>query len=174
MPRAPKVQYPRIVEMPAQKVATTSSKGDPNTEAQAAIGALFGSVYTLKFSMKKSGTGDFKVCGLKCRWPDAHLLPKDQWTGHWAIEVPDSVTELPQKTPEVPVKLGTWEYGTVAEILHVGPWSEEGPTVERLRQFIADNGYEIAGAHEEEYLTMPRAKVQKTLIRYQIRPVKPS
>jgi hypothetical protein len=39
----------------------------------------------------------------------------------------------------------------------------------RLHDFIVENGYEIAGVHEEEYLTMPKAKVQKTLIRYPIR-----
>ncbi len=170
MPPAPKTQYPRIVEMPAQRVATVTSVGDPNTAAEAELGALFGSVYTLKFAMKKSGVGDFKVCGLRARWPDAHLLPKDQWTGQWSLPIPDDITELPQKTPEIEVCLDTWEYGTVAEILHVGPYSEEGPTVQRLHAFIEESGYELAGPHEEEYLTSPRAKVQKTIIRYVVRP----
>jgi len=57
--------------------------------------------------------------------------------------------------------LETWNYGTVAQILHVGPYSEEEPTVKRLHEFITENGYEIAGIHEEEYLTPPKAKVQK-------------
>jgi len=57
----------------------------------------------------------------------------------------------------------------VAQILHIGPYSEEGATVERLHKFIADSGYEIAGVHEEEYLTKPEAKVQKTIIRYPIK-----
>ena len=166
MPPAPKTHYPRIVEMPAQKVATVTSVGDPNSDAEAELGALFGSVYTLKFAMKKSGEGDFKVCGFRARWPDAHLLPKDQWTAHWALPVPDDITELPQKAPKVPVTLDTWEYGTVAEILHTGPYTEEGPTVERLHAFIEESGYELAGPHEEEYLTSPKAKVQKTIIRY--------
>ena len=38
-----------------------------------------------------------------------------------------------------------------------------------LRRFISDRGYEIAGDHEEEYLTRPDAKVIKTLIRYEIK-----
>ncbi len=42
-------------------------------------------------------------------------------------------------------------------------------SIERLHKFIAESGYEIAGTHEEEYLTSPDAKVQKTLIRYPIR-----
>jgi len=43
------------------------------------------------------------------------------------------------------------------------------PTVERLHRFIEESGYEIAGMHEEEYLTRPDAKVQKTLVRCAIR-----
>jgi len=83
--------------------------------------------------------------------------------------VPDGTSSLPQKSPETQVRLETWEYGTVAQVLHVGPYSEEMPTVQRLHAFIQESGYEIAGAHEEEYLTSPKAKVQKTLIRYPVR-----
>ena len=67
------------------------------------------------------------------------------------------------------MQIERWEYGTVAEILHLGPYSEEGPTIERLHKFIEESGYEIAGVHEEEYLTRPDAKVQKTVIRYEVR-----
>ena len=63
----------------------------------------------------------------------------------------------------------TWKYGTVAEILHIGPYSEEGPSIEKLHKFIGESGCEIAGAHEEEYLTRPTAKVIKTIIRYPVR-----
>jgi hypothetical protein len=161
---------PEIVEMPAQKVATVVSKGDPNTSSEAAFGALYGSVYTLKFALKKSGQETFKVEGLRARWPDAHLVPKDQWTAIWALPIPEETEEVPQKTPEIEVKMETWAYGTVAQVLHIGPYSEEGPTVMMLHKFIEDNGMQIAGIHEEEYLTSPKAKVQKTVIRYQIRP----
>ena len=96
-------------------------------------------------------------------------MPKDQWTGHWGLPIPDGTTELPAKVPEPKVRIERWEYGTVAEILHLGPYSEEGPTIERLHKFIEESGYEIAGVHEEEYLTRPDAKVPKTLIRYPVR-----
>lgn len=62
-----------------------------------------------------------------------------------------------------------FEYGSVAEVLHTGPFSEEGPTVTALQKFIEESGYEIAGVHKEEYLTSPQAKLQKTLIRYPVR-----
>lgn len=38
-----------------------------------------------------------------------------------------------------------------------------------LHSFIAKQGYEIAGGHEEEYLTRPTSKVIKTIIRYPVR-----
>ena len=160
---------PEIVELPSRKVATVTSKGDPNVAGEGVFPALYGAAYTLKFQLKKSGQPDFKVTGLRARWPDAHLVPKDRWTAHRGLPIPEGTTELPAKVPEPKVRIERWEYGTVAEILHLGPYSEEGPTIERLRKFIEESGYEIAGVHEEEYLTRPTAKVPKTLIRYPVK-----
>jgi hypothetical protein len=83
--------------------------------------------------------------------------------------LPTFKVSLPQKVPAVTVRLETWDYGTVAQILHIGAYDQEGPTIERLHRFIEENGYEITGAHEEEYLTRPDAKVVKTLIRYVVK-----
>ncbi|PKH44525.1 hypothetical protein KKB3_01699 [Dehalococcoides mccartyi] len=85
------------------------------------------------------------------------------------IPVPENITSLPRKEPGTEVKLETWEYGTVAQILHLGSYDQEMESVERLHKFIAANGYEISGPHEEEYQSKPDAKVLKTLIRYQIK-----
>ena len=162
------LQEPQIVEMPSQKMAVIYAKGDPNKTMPQFLPALYGSVYKLKFELKKKGT-DFKVSGLRARWPDAHLVPKEEWLGIFALPIPQDITSLPQKIEGVEVKVEQWDYGTVAQILHIGPYSEEGATVEHLHKFIAGSGYEIAGVHEEEYLTTPKAKVQKTIIRYPIK-----
>lgn len=159
---------PQILEMPAQTMAVVVTHGDPNAVGQQAFPALYGAVYTLKFALKKAGR-DFKVGAPRARWPDAHLAPKDRWTGIWGLPIPDDTTELVQKVPGIVVKIERWEYGLVAQILHLGPYSTEGPTIQRLHEFIAEQGYEIAGMHEEEYLTSPAAKVQKTIVRYPIR-----
>ena len=55
------------------------------------------------------------------------------------------------------------------QILHIGTYAEEEPSIERLHAFIADQGCEIAGPHEEEYLSRPGANQPKTVIRYQVR-----
>ena len=62
--------------------------------------------------------------------------------------------------------------GKVAPIMHIGPFSEEGPTIEKLHNFIKDNGYELHGKHHEIYLSdIRRAAPEKwkTIIRQPIR-----
>lgn len=160
----------RIYEKLNQTMATVVSKGDPNIVGEKVFPALYGAVYGLKMALKKSGAGDFKVTGLRARWPDAHLVPKSEWKAIWALPIPDGTTELPKKVENPEVRIEVFEYGTVAEIMHIGPYTEEGPTVQVLHKFIDESGYEITGVHEEEYVTSPTAKIQKTLIRYQVRP----
>ena len=149
-------------------MAVIYTKGDPNKVAAEFLPALYGSVYKMKFDLKKKGI-EFKVSSLRARWPDAHLVPKNEWLGIWGLPVPENTTSVPQKAPGIEVKIEQWDYGTVAQILHIGSYSEEQPTIERLHKFIGESGYEIAGVHEEEYLTSPKAKVQKTIIRYPVK-----
>ncbi|UCD53873.1 MAG: GyrI-like domain-containing protein [Dehalococcoidia bacterium] len=160
---------PQILEMPPQKMAVVHGKGTPDKVFSELMPALYGSVYTLKFALKKKGLPTFKVSGLRARYPDAHLVPKEEWTHIIALPIPEDTTSIPQKTPGIEVNIETWDYGTVAQILHVGSYAEEGPTIERLHQFIEENGYQVAGDHEEEYLTTPDAKNPKTIIRYQVK-----
>ena len=168
-PRKPSQKEPRIVEMPPQKMAVVYGKGTPDKVFSELMPALYGSVYTLKFDLKKKGLPTFKVSGLRARYPDAHLAPKEEWAHIIGLPIPDDTTSLPQKIPNIEVKIENWDYGTVAQILHLGPYSEEGPAVERLHKFIEESGYQLAGDHEEEYLTTPDAKNPKTIIRYAVR-----
>ncbi len=162
---------PEIVEMPARTMAVVHTTGDPNELGEQVFKALYGSAYTLKFALKKQGV-EFKMEPPRARWfagENWRDVPREQWEAAWGLPLPDGTTEAPQKVPEPPVAVETWEYGTVAQILHLGTYAEEEPTIARLHAFIAEQGYEIVGPHEEEYLTMPGAKVQKTIIRYQVR-----
>jgi hypothetical protein len=43
--------------------------------------------------------------------------------------------------------------GTCAQIMHIGPFSAEGPTIERLHRFIEDSGRRLTGKHHEIYLS---------------------
>ncbi len=160
---------PQILEMPPQKMAVVSGKGAPDKVFPELMPALYGSVYTLKFDLKKKGLPTFKVSGLRARYPDAHLVPMEEWTHIIGLPVPEDTASLPQKAASIKVKLETWDYGTVAQILHLGAYDQEEASIERLHKLIEENGYEIAGMHEEEYLTRPDAKVPKTIIRYPVK-----
>jgi hypothetical protein len=162
---------PQIAELPSMTMAVAHTVGDPTIVGQQAFPALYGAAYKLKFALKKDGI-EYKVPPPVARWyggPDWAMQPREKWEAAWAIPIPDGTTELVQKDPETPVVIETWEYGTVAEILHIGSYAEEAPTIEQLHSFIAEQGYEICGPHEEEYQSRPEAKNPKTVIRYQVR-----
>ncbi len=168
-PRKSSKLEPQILEMPLQKMAVVSGKGAPDKVFPEFMPALYGSVYTLKFDLKKKGLPTFKVSGLRARYPDVITVPMEEWTMIIGLPVPEGTTSLPQKVAGIEVKLETWDYGTVAQILHLGAYDQEDASIERLQKFIKDSSYEIAGHHEEEYLTRPDAKVVKTIIRYPVK-----
>jgi hypothetical protein len=160
---------PEILEMPDRKMAVLHDKGAPDKVFTRVFPALYGSVYTLKFALKKEGKETFKVEAPRARYPDVNSASKDNWTIVTAIPVPDNVAILPQKIAGIEVKLETWEYGTVGQIMHIGAYDQEKQNIEKLQKYIAEQGYEIAGPHEEEYCTRPDAKVMKTIIRYRVK-----
>lgn len=172
MPKKMKPLIPEIAEMPAQTMAVVHTVGDPGEVGQRVFPALYGAVYPLKFALKKQGV-EFKVTAPRARWfggPGWATLPREEWRAEWAIAVPEGTSELTQKDPETPVTVETWEYGTVAQVLYIGSYAEETETILALHAFIDEQGYEIAGPHEEEYQSRPDAAAPKTVIRYQVRP----
>ncbi len=171
MPKKMKPFVPEIVELPAQTMAVVHTVGDPTAVGERVFPSLYGAAYGLKFALKKEGV-EYKVGAPRARWfggPEWASLPREEWKAAWAIPVPEGTTEVTQKDPETPVTIETWDYGTVAQVLYVGAYSEETETIVQLHEFIAEQGYEIAGAHEEQYQSRPDAKAPKTVIRYQVR-----
>ena len=51
--------------------------------------------------------------------------------------------------------LETLHEGRAAQIMHLGPYAAEAPTIERLHQFIAAQGGQRTGKHHEIYLNDP-------------------
>ncbi len=172
MPGTKVRKEPEIIEMPARRMAVVHSTGDPNEVGETVFKALYGAVYPLKFALKKQGVA-YKMEPPRARWWAGEKwrdVPREQWKASWGIPIPDDVDEVSQKVPAPAVVVETWEYGKVAQLLHVGSYADEEPAIERLHAFIEEQGLEIAGPHEEEYLTGPGVKVTKTMIRYQVRP----
>jgi len=167
---------PQLTQLPDRKVLCVTSIGDPNVIMEPYMKALYGAAYYAKMKVYKPKGMVIPIGKLSAFWPDAHLKPKDQWTAHWFVVVPDYVTDadIIQKDPDIRVKLTTLTGGAAAEILHLGPYSEEGPTITKLHHFIQEQGYDIVDDHEEEYLTMPDVKNQKTVIRYRVKGISSS
>ena len=66
----------------------------------------------------------------------------------------------------VDVRLVTWEEGPAAQVLHVGPYAAEGPTIARLHAFLAEQGLVFDGRrhrHHEIYLGDPRRAAPEKL-----------
>ena len=161
---------PEIVKLKDRTVLTVTSVGDPNKVAQEYIKALDGTAYGAKFKFFKSKGKKMEIGLLVAQWPDAHIKPKNKWTGVWGLEVSSFVknNDLLQKNPKILAKIEKWKYGTVAQILYKGPYSEVKATISQLYKFINDKGYRIAGSYEEEYLTRPTVKVPKIIIRHKV------
>lgn len=168
---------PKISTLKDQKVVVVEAKGDPNLIGSKAFGLLFQIYYT----MKETPKGPMQPAP-RARWPVSFDTPKSEWIGSYAMPVPESITDLPEYNAEqgLKVSLTTWEYGHVAEILHVGPYDKEEPTIKRLKDFIKEKNYEIVGAHEEEYIKGPTMvsmgdpEKYITIIRYRVKRSEPS
>ena len=166
------LQEPQISEKPDQPVLVIEAQGDPNVIGSKVFTLLFKTFYSLKDNQKS-----FSVAP-RARWPIAFTLPpKDQWQGQYALPVSATAKfsdNFKVADPELKVSLEVWKYGTVAEILHIGPYSAEMPTIERLKAFIKTKRYRITGEHEEEYVKGPSMfgpgdpKQYYTIIRYQV------
>lgn len=163
---------PRTTILPDQKVVVVEARGDPNVVGREVMGLLFRTYFSIQ-GVPKGSTQPAP----RARWENSHDLPKAEWIGRYAMPVPDQVAILPKRKDDsgLKVELGTWEYGRVAEILHMGPYDKEEPAITKLKQYIQDNGDEIVGDHEEEYLRGPGMFLKGdpakyyTIIRYRIK-----
>ncbi len=163
---------PKISKKKNERMLVVEAKGDPNVIGTKAFGLLFQLYYT----MKETPKGPMQAIP-RARWPVALDAPKSEWIGLYGLPVPETAAQLPQfeAQKDLKVSLTTWEYGEVAEILHVGPYTKEEPTIQRLRDFVKQQGYSIVGGHEEEYISGPtmggKGDPEKylTIIRYRVR-----
>jgi hypothetical protein len=187
----PSAKEPALVKVPKMSFLMVDGQGDPNTskDYMNAIGALYSVAYTAKFTLKKSAKGkDFTVMPLESLWwaDDPKDFPngeKRKW--HWTamIMVPkhvtkrvvnDTIAQLKKKgkdkeLPGLPkLRLEEFDEGLSAQIMHIGPYSEERPNIEKLHKHIVESGHKIVGKHHEIYLGDPRRtkpEKLKTVIR---------
>lgn len=183
----PPSDRPVLVQVPRMNFLAIDGRGDPNTSAEYrdSIQALFSLSYTLKFMVKKGSDAiDYRVMPLEGLWwaDDMDSFEKgrkDEWRWTSMIAQPGFITEglvekalAKLKEKELPglknVRLESFEEGPSAQILHIGPFSEEGPTIRKLHEFIEEGGHTRRGKHHEIYMSDTRRVAPsklKTIIR---------
>ncbi len=185
---APSAKEISIVDVSDMNYLMIDGKGDPNKvkEFGEAIEALYAVSYTMKFMIKKGTPGmDYSVLPLEGLWwvpnmEEFSALRKDDWLWTAMIMQPEMITKEVFQDAIVSVRkkknlaaieklrFESYEEGKCAQILYIGPYSGEAPTIARLHEFITHSGRRLTGKHHEIYLNDPRKTVPeklKTIIR---------
>ena len=180
-----------FVKVPKFNYLAIDGKGDPNTsqEYKDSIEALMSVSFKTKFIMKKEHQKDYVVMPLEGLWwgddmDNFSVEDKSSWNWKSIIMQPDFVKEeyIEQGKEEVAkkkdlssldkIKFIELDEGLSAQILHIGPYSNEGQTVEKLHNTIEENSYDFNGLHHEIYLNdVRRTKPEKlkTIIRQAVK-----
>lgn len=162
-----------MVDVPPMPFLMVDGAGPPGSpEYVEAVQALYSVAYPLKFLSKNEAGKDFVVMPLQGLWwaenMDAYTLGnRDEWLWTMMILQPDWITEAmvtaaieqTRKKKDLPgldkVRFETYHEGKAAQILYLGPYADEGPTIAALHDFIEGQGYRLSGKHHEIYLSDP-------------------
>ncbi len=178
------------VDVPRLQYLMIDGHGDPNTSPEyvAAVETLFPVAYALKFMSKREHDKDFAVMPLEGLWwskdmDDFVTGNKSSWEWTMMILQPEWITKdmflaaveqvRTKKNPPLlsKIRFETYEEGRSVQVMYVGAYSEEGPTIMKLHEYIHEHGGKLAGdtkRHHEIYLGDPRRTAPdklKTIIR---------
>jgi len=159
----------------------------------AAIGTLYPVAYTMHFALKKRGVhapigaleGLYWIGApgpIPARDFTAGPDNRPRWTWRLMLPLPaeataddfraarDAVAAKTTKRPPLldQLRCQLWEEGRVVQLMHIGPYEAEAPTIERLHAAIDEAGMGLRGCHHEIYISNPSATAperMKTLIR---------
>jgi hypothetical protein len=179
-----------LVEVPDMSFLMIDGTGDPNNSQpyQEAVSALYSLSYTLKFTIKKGGGPDYRVSALEGLWwvddlSQLSMTQRDNWKWTMMIRQPEEVTAemvevarqeaLRKKGLEAlnSVRQERFHEGLAAQIMYIGPYSAEQPTIERLHAFVAECGKQLRDKHHEIYLSDPNKAAPeklKTILRHPV------
>jgi hypothetical protein len=165
-----------VVDVPPMNFLLADGSGNPNTSPDYAgvVEALYAAAFALKFKIKKGKAGvDYAVMPLEGLWwaeemSQFSVKNKEAWKWTMMIVQPEPVTSemFVETISEVEKKKGlpalsrvrfeSFHEGQAVQIMHIGPYSKEEPTVAKLHAFIRQSGYKLRGKHHEIYLKDPR------------------
>jgi hypothetical protein len=192
-----------IITVPELGYVAVEGRGDPQgPEFAAAIQALYSVSYGAHFLVRKRDGQAPRVMPLEALWwagdddpqdvitalalgsADLAGVDRDQWRWRAMIMQPspidgDVAAEAVAQARAKPVpaldrlRYGRWEEGLSAQVLHIGPYSAEAPSIVRLHEGIAAAGYRPRGRHHEIYLGDPRRSAPerlRTILRHPVEP----
>ncbi len=161
-----------ILEIPKMNFIMIDGHGDPNNEPSytAAIETLYSLSYTLKFHVKKTIKMDYTVMGLEGLWwvPDMkefNITRKEDWDWTAMIMQPDFITPslfeeakrqviAKGKGPRInEARFESFYEGLCVQVIYIGPFNDEGPTIANMHTYAKEQGYDLAGKHHEIYLS---------------------
>ncbi len=181
-----------LVDVPPLPYLMYDGAGDPNTapEYKQAVEALYSLSYTLKFMSKRAFDRDYVVGPLEGLWWADDMSTfvtrqKSKWSWTMMILQPDWITtdHVRAALSEVMMKKGlpgvekarleVLDEGLSAQILHIGSYDDEGPTLKRLHEeWLPVHGLRETGKHHEIYLGDPRKVAPEKLRTLLRQPVK--
>lgn len=197
-PSAKKIEAVQIPKLQFAMADGAIEKGQtPGTSPgfSEAIQALYEISYTLKFMFKKRKTNaiDYPVMALEgLLWLTEgdvfDINIKDNWSYTLMIMQPEIITkELCDEAREQvrkkkgdseslsKLRLAHFEEGLCVQVMHIGPYATEPATMERMREFMKENGLKDNvgphGKHHEIYLSDPRRAApdkMKTVLRHPV------
>jgi hypothetical protein len=139
----------RIVELPPQRVLAVDAKGRTAREAAAqGLGPLLRAYFRTRGAPRRMSGGP------RGRW---QVEADGTWSARLAVPLPAEAVP-PEDAAQAGIRAETWDCGLTAEILHVGGYDSEPPTIERLKQLLQKENLRILDLpfnHEEEYVRGP-------------------
>ena len=181
-----------VVDVPPMQFLMIDGHGDPNTaqEYEDALEALYAVAYKIKFLSKREIEKDYVVPPLEGLWwaedMDSFSVSRDKSAWDWTMMImqpewitPDILTialheSVKKRLPSLAkLRLESYHEGMSVQILHIGSYDDEGPTLRRMHhEFIPTNGYRMSGKHHEIYLSdarrVPPEKL-RTVLRQPVR-----
>ncbi|KAA3609720.1 MAG: hypothetical protein D8M58_09265 [Calditrichaeota bacterium] len=190
----PSVKNIETIDVPKMNFLMVDGHGDPNKEKsfEEAITVLYSVSYTLKFMIKKGEVEiphgqvlDYVVRPLEGLWWAEDMMDfdkgnKDNWSWTLMIAQPDvadsemvatAINKAKSKKPLLEFeKLNFKDFteGRSAQIMYMGPYSDEGPTIKKIHHYIKEQNGSLSGKHHEIYLSDLRRTAPeklKTIIR---------
>ena len=180
---------PEIVDIEEGQFLTIEGKGAPGRDKfQAKITALYSLAYAIKNICKKRGK-DFVVPKLEGLWwvesnKPFSEVPREEWRWKLLIRMPDFVTPeivengkynvIERKGIELvkEIKFEKMKEGKCVQILHIGPYSAEHESLQKMRKLMEKENLVENGPHHEIYLSDPRRVPEerlKTILRQPVR-----